>query len=279
MAVSDQAETGYMSDSVSVSERTGTPRLSRSRMAVIALTDRLARRAMPGFVLVFVAAICLSLYHLPSAPGLGAIIRILLWLGMSLSSIWIVARRLRRYRMGGLIASRPLTWRAGHTAGLGIISTALGCGSLMLSATAAPVPAAVTILILTALTLVLALGNIAHARAALSAALPALILTGFAGAQAYTGTASPAAMILVAAAALTVLAAVWGVIRNRRLVAIALDQHPRHEIMAISARRKKTTSAYNPFKMKATRAAPAAAKSSVTSRPFGRVKLYTPRKS
>lgn len=279
MAVSDQAEAGYMPDSMSVSETADAPSLSRSRMAVIALTDRLARRAMPGLVLVFVAAICLGLYHLFSASDGGAIIRTLLWLCMSLSSVWVVAGRLRRYRMGGLIAARPLTWRAGHTAGLGIISTALGCGAVMLSAGAAPMPAAVTILILTILTLVLALGNIAHARAALAAALPGLALAGFAGTQAPVTMAGPAGMIVLAAGALTVAAAIWGIIRNRRLVAIALDQHPRHEIMAISARRKKTTSAYNPFKMKATRAAPAAAKSSVTSRPYGRVKLYTPKRS
>ncbi|NHK28506.1 hypothetical protein FF098_011365 [Parvularcula flava] len=277
MAVSDQAEADYLSDSVSVSEKADAPKLSGSRMAVIALTDRLARRAMPGLVLVFAGAICLSLYHIISAPSAGAVIRTLLWLGMSLSSVWIVARRLRRYRMGGLIASRPLTWRAGHSAGLGVISTALGCGALMLTSGLAPMPAAVTVLILTILLLSLALGNIAHARAALAAALPGLALAGFAGTQVDTGPMTPAGIMLLIAAGLSMLTAVWGIVRNRRLVAIALDQHPRHEIMAISARRKKTTSAYNPFKMKPSRPATAAAKSSVTSRPYGRVKLYTPK--
>jgi len=277
MAVSDQAETDYLSDSVAVSEKTDAPRLSGSRMAVIALTDRLARRAMPGLALVFAGAICLSLYHLVNAHSAGAVMRTLLWLGMSLSSVWIVARRLRRYRMGGLIASRPLTWRAGHTAGLGVISTALGCGAFMLTAAIAPMPAAITILILTGLILFLGLGNTAHARAALAGALPGLMLTGIATAQIDTAPITLPGIILLAAALLSALACGWGILRNRRLVATALDQHPRHEIMAISARRKKTTSAYNPFKMKGSRPTAAAAKSSVTSRPYGRVKLYTPK--
>lgn len=277
MAVSDQAEADYLSDSVSVSATTDAPKLSGSRMAVIALTDRLARRAMPGLVLVLAGVVGLSLYYLFTVQSAGSVIRTLLWMAMGLISVWVTARRLRRYRMGGLIASRPLTWRAGHTAGLGVISTALGCGSFMLTAAIAPIPAAMTVLILTMLILILALGNIAHARAAIASALPGLTLTGIAAAQIDTAPAALPGMLLIGAGVMCALAAGWGLIRNRRLVAIALDQHPRHEIMAISARRKKTTSAYNPFKMKPSKPAPAAATSSVTSRPYGRVKLYTPK--
>lgn len=218
-------------------------RLRGSRTAVIALTDNLARHSMPALIMIFAASFGLAAFHLFTATGLAEILRTALWLTLVLAPVWVTALRLRRFRSGIMLTGRPLTWRTGHVAGLLLISTALGCGALMLTTGAGDGTSAITLITLTLLLTAFGLGHLAHAQAALAAALPGLILTTLA-----VLIAGPGLVATSLIAACISAGALWGYVRHRAIVVQALEHHPRQHSTAIKARQKKKSSAYNPFK-------------------------------
>lgn len=227
-------------------------RLSGSRRAVIAIADTLAHNARPWIAGSLAAAIMTGGVHLATASSVPGLLQALLFIVLVTLPAAVTLYRLGRFRTGALLAGRPLTWRAGHSAGLAVLSAALGSGALLLTAGKTGLPVALTITALGVTILMLAFGHLASLRSALAAATPggAFILLSLLARE-------PGHGMVLAVPGIVAMALLTGAVRYRQIVARMLEQHPRSETGHIAARRRRSTSAYNPFRIRQARAAAA----------------------
>lgn len=227
-------------------------RLSGSRRAVLAIADMLAHTVRPWLTLGFAAAILIGGVHFFSASSVPGALRAILFMALVAAPASVTLYRLGRFRTGALLAGRPLTWRAGHSAGLAVLSAALGSGALLLTADNAGLAVTATIATLFATILMLSFSHLASLRSALAAAVPGCGFVLLSLAVRETGDA-----VAMAVPGVLLLALIVGAVRYRQIVTRMLEQNPRNETGHIAARRKRATNAYNPFRIRQARAAAA----------------------
>lgn len=228
--------------------------LAQSRAAMLALIDHLARRGLPILSLTTIGIAALAGFYALALPTLTLPLlwRLCYWLVLALGSLFFTAHRLHQFRQGFAYSGRPFRWRAHYTATLSVLSTAIGSGAILLTPTAMPPTASLTIIggvLLLGITL--SLGHLAHRATALCASLPTLALTLLpliisAPAMPPTMRNSTLAFLISIGIFLSALS-LWAVRKHTNLIKQMLTAHPRQEVLQVAARQKKTNTAYNPF--------------------------------
>ncbi len=231
--------------------------LAGSRAAMLSLIDRLARQSVPLLSLIGVSIASIAGFYTLSLPGLSLAFvgRLSLWLVIVLACLTFTAHRLYLFRQGFAYSGHPFTWRAHYTATLSVLSSAFGSGAVLL--TPASIPASIAILICGAILLtaiIFGVGHLAHRPAAVTASLPAAVLALTAALFHILPLSRELLQqflfLWAGGVAITVACALWSSAQAAKLVAETLRNHPRNEMLQISARHKKVSAAYNPFRIK-----------------------------
>ncbi len=231
-----------------------TSKLAGSRSAILALIDRLARKSVTqlSIQVILIASIAAFYVLNISTISLDALARLLTWLVVSIGALTYTAHRLYLFRQGFAYNGKSLTWRSHYTATLSVLSTAMGIGAILLTPAYASLSTTVVICMATLMAgISLGLGHLSHRVAAASSSLPAIMISLLAPLFHLSGLSIPQAQQFwfswVGAIALIGGILYWGNSRASRLISEHLQDHPRHEMIQIRARTKRTSAAYNPF--------------------------------
>ncbi|WP_306252328.1 hypothetical protein [Parvularcula sp. IMCC14364] len=235
----------------------GVADIASSRAAMLSLVDTLARSVTRQLLFLASAGIFVAIVFLLSVPALewAVIGRLSLWLLLLFGALTFSWHSVRSFRFGFGYSGKPFTWRTDYTCMLAVISTAFGVGSILLTPETISLTSSVIISTLTVLiALVFGFGHIAWQPAAVTSALPAVLIAHLSLLFHIfpLGTETQQALaIWLGSLLFSLVCFVAGYRRARKIAADALARHPRNAMRQIQSRHKKTSGAYNPYSIRA----------------------------
>ncbi|MCI5046593.1 MAG: hypothetical protein MRY59_03750 [Aquisalinus sp.] len=241
-------------ESVSTGE---TVDITSSRAAMLSLVDRLSAVVSRQLVFLAGASLMLAAIFLFSLAehSFSSIGRLVLWGALVLSTIFYAWQKVRSFKFGFGYSGKPFTWRSDYTCILAITSTTFGAGAVLLTPEAVTPTTAIVISTLTVLSaLLFGYGHLSWGPAAASSSLPAVILAILAllfHVLPLTPETQPGLAILAGTVLLTSVCYLGGFRRAQKISADALLRHPRNATHQVKSRHKKTSGAYNPYRIRA----------------------------